>query len=301
MAAERHAEEHPDDVALLDVLAGRQDAAAGAHAGACPRCTARLRLWREVRTAVRATAPMPVALPASVLAGALTRLDAVPAAEPVRAHRGLGWGWQLLRAQVPLVTRSLAAATALMLLLGVIVVRGSGAGRGGEALSLLAPLAAALGLALIHGREVDPPLEITAALGTSVRTVLLARLVLVCGYDLLLGMAVTGVTVAASAASGGFGTLVGEWLGPMFLLASLSLLVAVCTRPAIGIGVALALWALRVLADIRLTGVAGDRLGAARLQAIRAVWSTTLPILVVAAVLLALAIVVAPRRLRFAA
>lgn len=290
---------HLDDLQLLAVAVGRADAASRRHSMACRTCAARVQGWAVIQRGAVAIGGVEADVPTAVLVGALARITAI-SGRPTRvpARRGMRWGWQLMRAQVPLVRRSLGAATTLMLLLGVIVLLSRSGGRGGELLSLVAPVAAAVGLSLISGPEIDPSLELTVSTGTSPRVVLLARLVLVFGYDLVLGLAATGLTLLSTTGPA-FSALVLGWLGPMLLLSSLSFALAVLTRPAVGLGVALALWAARVLAGAGDgTLVRSGVLSTDQIHAIREAWVTSVPLVLAAAVVLAFTLCVVPRRLR---
>lgn len=294
------ADAHLDDEQLLAVVLERGDPATREHAHDCPACSALVTGWATIRAGVMVTdAVLERPVQPAVLAGALTRIAATPRRRPLPVRRRARWGWLLLRGQVPLVRRSLAAATALMLLLGIVVLASRPLGRGGEVLSLLAPLAAALGLTLVNGPEIDPPAELTATTGTSLRLVLLARLVLVFGYDLALGLAATALTLVCTT-SLGLSTLVLSWFGPMLLLSSVSFALAVLTRPAVGVTVALAAWALRLLAGAGPVVRAG-LLSAGQTQAIRDAWMTSLPIVLAAVAILAVTLAAAPRWLRLPA
>jgi hypothetical protein len=78
---------------------------------------------------------------------------------------------------------------------------------------------------------------------------LLIRITLVFGYDVVLALAASAaLALAGAAGTASLNTLVGAWLGPMALLSSLSLLVAVRFGPDVALGAAVGLWAVRVLA-----------------------------------------------------
>lgn len=290
---------HLDDLQLLAVVSGRADNATRRHSLDCATCATRARGWATIAQGASTASAAGAAVPARVLEGALDRIAATPVRRaPLPVRRGMRWGWQLLRAQVPLVRRSMAAATALMLLLGVVVLLSRSAGRSGDVLSLMAPIAAAVGLSLIYGPEIDPPLELAVSTGTSPRLVLMARLVLVFGYDMALGVAATLLTLLCTTSTGFFALLLG-WLGPMLLLSSLSFALAVLTRPAIGLSVALGLWALRLLAGAgNTTIVRSGVLSTEQVQAIREAWTTSLPLVLAAAVVLAFTVTVVPHRLQ---
>lgn len=157
---------------------------------------------------------------------------------------------ELTRAQIPTVNRHLWPASAVVLGIGfaitLFVPRGGG---GSGAFAALTPLIAAAGLAFIYGPENDPPLEIALATPTSPRVVLLARLVLVCGYDLLLAMASSLALATFGQAREGLQAVILMWLGPMLLLSAVSLAVAVRFGTAASLGTGLTLWVLHLATD----------------------------------------------------
>lgn len=299
---------HLDEQQLVTVMLGAATPSVRAHVHNCPTCRRDVAVWSTIRSGtVVASSSAEAPLPDWVLLGALERVAAEPSPAPVLAaalaRRRARWCWRLLCGQIRLVRRSIAAASALMLLLGVVVVINRSVGHGAVMLSVLAPLAAAVGLTLIYGPEIDPASELTATTGTSPRMVLLARLVLVCGYDFGLATAATVLAVALGE-PGGFVALVGDWFGPMLALAALSLALAVLLRPGVGVAVALGLWALRLMAGFGsgTVSVQGLRLlSAGQAQAVRSAWTTSAPILIAAVALVTVAVVAAPRRLRLAA
>ena len=149
-------------------------------------------------------------------------------------------------------------------------------------LSLVAPLLAVAGVAAVYGPESDPAFEVLAITPTSPRLVLLVRVTLVFGYDLVLSLAasVLAPLVAPDVRLVG---LVAAWLGPMTLLLAVSLVLAMWIGPGWSMAVAGALWALRVV-TVSIPGLAEGWLGAG----MRLVWATS-PSTVAAAVLLVLA------------
>jgi hypothetical protein len=288
---------------------GRGGVAERDHARLCPTCRPRVAEWSAVRAAAvvaaaRPARPVPATLVGEVLAAARRPAAVRPA--PVRARSAgtapaprLAWAGRLLAAQVPLLRRSLVAAGGLMFLLGGLVVAAGRSGGGAGLLAAVAPAAAAVGLALLHGPEVDPATELAAASGTSPRVVLLARLVLVLAVDLALALAATAVARLGSAGVG-FGALVTSWFGPLLLLSALSLALAVLTRPAIGMAAALALWLLRLSASVNDPVFGRLPLLSDHLDGFGRAWNTSLPTVGAAVALVALTLAVAPRRMRFA-
>ena len=249
-----------------------------AHLAECPRCRADLAAWQVIADAAAPAGAAPD--PARVVRAALTRSAMEGPAglsrhgHPKRRLRHLA---ALVVAEARLIRPAVPVASALVMALGVaIVLLPATTGGAALVLSLLAPIVAAAGVA---GTYRSGP-ELVAATPTSGRLLLLIRLALVFGFDLVLG-------VAASAALGttGLHALVGAWLGPMALLSAISLLVAVRFGPDVALGAAVALWTVRVLA----VG------GGWSVPFVVAAWSTNVPVLAVSAAATVLAVVLAGR------
>lgn len=228
-------------------LPSGQRPAVAAHLEACPECRADLALWTAVGEEVmaedrRLPAPQP-----GVLLGALdqVRRERQRVSTPVRL-------WQLLRAQALLVRGEIWPASAVIIaagcLLGLSVPQD-----GPNLLAVVAPLVAAAGVAMIYGPENDPALELALATPTSPRQVLLARLVLVYGYDLALALAGSAVLAAIGGPGYVLTELVLSWLGPMTLLSALALSLSVWMGAANGATIAFLLWLGRWLLPQPLT------------------------------------------------
>lgn len=95
-------------------------------------------------------------------------------------------------------------------------------------LVLVAPMVTAIGVAFIYGPEVDPALEIELATPVAPRLLLLARLALVFGFNLILGLAAS-VILSLVNAELAFWPLVSTWLAPMTFLSALAFLLTVFT------------------------------------------------------------------------
>lgn len=275
-----------------------------AHLADCARCRADLAAWQAIATAVvpattadRGADPPPD--PAQLVRAVLTRSAFADAGfgEPgiggstARPPKHLRYLAALVRAEARLIRLAVPVASALVMALGVAVVLVPGATGGGtgDLLALIAPIVAAAGVAGAYRSRHDPAAELVAATPTSGRLLLLVRLTLVFGYDLTLALVASAVLTAAhttdQVGSGGaaaneatMNALIATWLGPMALLSSLSLLVAVRFGPDVALGTAVGLWALRVLA-----GGVFARDGWPT-QLIVAVWSTNAAVLVASAV-----------------
>ncbi|HYK97260.1 MAG TPA: hypothetical protein VEU77_02590 [Candidatus Acidoferrales bacterium] len=153
--------------------------------------------------------------------------------------------YDLVYAQVPVVNRSIWSASAVVMGLGcAVTLFGASAGAGG-AFGAVTPLIAAAGLAFLYG-EHDPSLEVALATPTSPRAILLARLALVCGYDLLLALVASLVLEGVGDPAGGLEAVIAVWLGPMLLLSSIALAVAVRFGSVASLAVAGTLWILNL-------------------------------------------------------
>lgn len=220
-------------------LSPAQRTAVARHLAACAECRAELALWAAVDEQVTEEnrtlpAPSPAVL-SSTLAQVRTQRSRVSA--PTRL-------WQLLWSQLPLLRKEIWPASAIVMLAGALLSLSAG-GDGTPILTLMAPLVAAAGVAMIYGPENDPGLELALATPTSPRQVLLARLVLVFGYDLALAVAGSVSLIALGASTYGLGELVLSWLGPMTLLSTLALTLSLWIGAGNGATVAFLLWLAR--------------------------------------------------------
>lgn len=143
---------------------------------------------------------------------------------PARALRRL---WLVFRAQIPLIYKSIWIASALVclfsLILTVSMAQRSAETKGtiADIMVLFIAVVGAVGGAFLYGSSVDPGFELTIATPTSVRLVMLCRMVIVLGYNMLLALVASAVFAALY--GGGLWGFVQLWLGPMIFLASLCL------------------------------------------------------------------------------
>jgi hypothetical protein len=200
-----------------------------AHLQACADCSRTAAGLKALAAglAVRAPAPAP-------------ELKQLPARRPQPSFNWQ-WGFNLLRIQARVVRGEIWPASALIMALGLVVTL---VAADTLPLVLVAPVIAAVGVAFIYGPTVDPALEIELATPTSPRSVLLARLALVFGYDLVLGL-LGSLLLALLATDVSLWPLVMSWLAPMAFLSSLALLLAVLSVDSgLGALVSLVLWVL---------------------------------------------------------
>lgn len=259
------------------------------HLASCPACREELAFWCEARAVVVAENRALPAPPPTLLEGALTRIRQARVSPLQRA-------WALLWSQAPLVRREIWPSSALVMAIGCVVALIAGS-RGAALIEALAPVVAAAGLALIFGPENDPGLELALSTPTSPRQVLLARLVLIYGYNLLLALAAT-LALAITLRPGPLGALILGWLAPMTFLSTLALVLSLCIGANHAITAALGLWLARGLAGgIRVD--MSSRLGAAFAEALGAyaqVWHSPALLFGLAAALVAAAIWLAGRQ-----
>jgi hypothetical protein len=288
---------HPVDL-LAEYAAGTLDKAdhdaVRGHLGGCPDCAGTVTAWRATAHAVTSDLPEP---PGPDLVTAVLRRSALaPSPRPV-ARPAWRMAPLLLLAQSRLVGRSVWIASALVMALGALLTLVSvNTGWAPTILALVAPIVAAGGVAGLYSPARDPGYEVVASTPAPPRLILLARLTLVVGYDVVLALLASAALVLFGGETGGLLHLVGAWLGPLALLAGLSLVLGVRFGPDIATAGALVLWALRLLDGSELaTGlrvVTGP---------VTALW-TTGPLTVAAAAVLVLAgLLLAGREERFPA
>jgi len=275
-----------------------------AHLADCPRCRADLAAWQVIADAATpvgaasAAAPDPDRMVRAVLTRSAIEgpIGVPPAGRPARRLRHLA---ALVVAEARLIRPAVPVASALVMALGVAIVllgaAAGGAGIGaGLVLALLAPIVAAAGVAGTYRSRRDPAGELVAATPASGRLLLLVRITVVFGYDLALAVAASAVlTATGPAGTASLNALVTAWLGPMALLCSLGLLIAVRFGPDVALGATAGLWAVRVLADNVLVGGVLDHDWPARF--IVAAWSTNVPVLAASATIAVAAVAMAER------
>jgi hypothetical protein len=162
----------------------------------------------------------------------IERLMHVPMVSPVPVRpplkMSLLWIGLIFRSQVRLINVLSWAASAILLALGTLVTFLSFQTPNGTTLPiiLVAPVVAAVGVAFLYGEDVDPPLEVQMTTPVSPRVILLARLALLYGFNLVLAMACS-ILLAATQAQISLAPLVLSWLAPMTFLSALAFLLSV--------------------------------------------------------------------------
>lgn len=208
-----------------------------AHLPVCADCQADLQLWQAVSGEIGRTNRALVAPPD------LAELALEQTHAPNRLTVAGLRAWQLLHAQAFLVQREMWPAAALVMLMGVGVAL---IAERASVLYFLAPLMAASTLAMLHGPENDPALELSLATQTSPWKILLARLSLVSGYNLLLCLAASLIMLFILP-PGLLGTLILGWLGPLTFLSALALLLSIWLGTSQAITITYSLWLLQYI------------------------------------------------------
>jgi hypothetical protein len=270
------------------------------HLATCAACRGELEAWRAVADATRLASSVESVPSMILLQDVWAALDA---GEPAPAgvttspdvwawlQSRVGHSWHVLRGQVPLVRRSIWAASAATMALGVLVaVLASGRHTSDLILSLFVPAIAGVGMAFLYGPENDPGLELALATPTSPRIVLVSRLLLVLGYDLALALGASGVVVLAH--GGDVLAATPLWLGPMLLLAGISLLLSLLLSAIAAVASALGLFVVDLVTRSNVAG----RSATGPLSSIASLWQTNPAILLLALVLLMLAVLYVPRQ-----
>lgn len=265
------------------------------HTMACPTCASELASWEAVRGASQILwdrIPVPST---RILERAYETIEDEEAAKRERGSAGsdLKLVWQILVKQLPLVRKSLWVASALTMSLGfVVAMMTSGSILGGHVVAALTPLVAAAGVAFLYGPENDAPLEVTLSTPTSPRVILLARLTLVFGYDLILAVTADASLIAAKGGTK-LWPLISLWLGPMLFLSALALTMSLLLTPSIAIACAMSLWTAKLVA----TSETGAMMGLSRAsETVTALWQSNAALTLLAVVLLASTLVYLPQQ-----
>ncbi|HXR66507.1 MAG TPA: zf-HC2 domain-containing protein [Ktedonobacteraceae bacterium] len=232
------------------------------HLLSCASCRLELLTWEALKDSARqvyAETPLPSPqLMEQVWSRiASEEMQTVGNWSPTRLLRR---GWQVFRAQIPLIHKSLWIASALVCLFGLVLVLAMAhdtvghARWAGNLLVLFIVVAGASGSAFIYGSAVDPGFELAIATPTSVRLVMICRMIIVLGYNFLLGMLASAVFAAVY--GGGLWGMVQLWLGPLLFLSSL------CLAISLFVSSAFALICTAVIEMLQaFPATLGDRLG----------------------------------------
>lgn len=266
-----------------------------AHLETCASCSARVRGMGRLASTLRAAEPevRPPSFDA-LIAPALTTERAAPSQETTSHTSSLSAldaarvATTLVWRQLRLVPTSLWPLTAAGLALLFVLVwkvpdPAIGAVLFGPGATLVTMAAA---LAACSSRR-DPGAELFHAMRVPPAVVWLARLTLVMGIVLATSVAVSVAATAVSGDAQSTATLIGSWLGPAVLGAGLIVFGTVWRSPAVGAALGTGSWLMSVVGSHGAPLL--EPLPSRVRDTIVALWSTTPPGLVIAALLLAAA------------
>lgn len=159
---------------------------------------------------------------------------------------GEWWPLLLVRSQVRVVRGEIWWASALVMVLGLVVTLTT-PDANMLPITVIAPLVAAVGVALLYDTDIQEVLELENSTRASVRLLLLARLMLVFGFDLVLALSASMV-LALVQAEISLWPLVLSWLAPMAFLSGLAFLLSVAlVDPVAGSLFSLGIWGMHLL------------------------------------------------------
>ncbi|MCB9451573.1 MAG: hypothetical protein H6672_09040 [Anaerolineaceae bacterium] len=178
-----------------------------------------------------------------------TLLPELPPQESRRERVLSWWPLLLLRAQLRVVRGEIWWSTALVMLLGVVVTLATydPASPGLLPFTVLSPIMAAVGVALLYDSDIQLVLELESTTPVSTRLLLLARLTLVFGFNLFLG-SVGSVALALFQSDLSLWPLILSWLAPMTFLSCFAFFLSVLTEDTfVGMVAGLFVWGLHVV------------------------------------------------------
>jgi Putative zinc-finger len=202
------------------------------HLLSCASCRLELATWealKDTTTQIYASTPLPSPLLMDQVWAKIADTETQTARRwsPARLLRR---GWLVFRAQVPLIHKSLWIVSALVCLFGLASIlmmapyTPAHKHWAGNLLVLFIVVVGASGSAFIYGSAIDPGFELSIATPTSVRFVMICRMVIVLGYNFLLGLLASALF--ATVYGGGFLGMVQLWVGPLLFLSSLCLAIS---------------------------------------------------------------------------
>lgn len=163
-------------------------------------------------------------------------------------HFDSRWAWLTLRSQLRVISKELWAASALVILIGTLVsfVAYQPEKDTFAPLVIFAPVVTAIGVALLYDAEYELCLEIEDATPAGVMLLLLARLLLIFGFNLAFTLC-GSVLLSLVRAEISLGGLILAWLLPMTFLSALAFLMSVALRStALSVTTSMVIWSVHV-------------------------------------------------------
>ena len=203
-----------------------------AHLGTCDVCREELAFWQDLSNEIT-DANEQISAPPELIEQALCDINS---SKPNR--RIFLKAFNILRSQIQLVKREIWPASAAVIGLGLTTALIADQA---SILTFIAPLVAAASLATIYGVENDIASELTLATPTSPWKILLARLALVSGYNLILSL-LASLVLSSVIPTEFMGTLVLSWLGPLTFLSALALVLSLVIGTGNAVIITYAAW-----------------------------------------------------------
>lgn len=233
----------PSNAALVD-----------SHLLHCNSCQVELLNWEAIKDTVQsaiASEPLPST---NILDQVWVKIDSPSKAVhtfPQFMHQALPLSWLVFTHQIRLIHKSIWVASTLVGLfccsLAFIMSRyvQIHIQNVTSILVLFTAVVASSGAAFLYGTENDAGFEITLATPTSMRIIMLCRVVLVIGYNFI--FAAIASFIIALVHGGGIWEIMQLWLGPMLLLSSLSVSLSLLIGSAFAVAISLMLEALQAV------------------------------------------------------
>ena len=158
------------------------------------------------------------------------------------------WLWLLCQSQLRVVRQAIWVASAIVMIIGAAIslIWQNGTMGNGLPLILLAPVVAAIGIASLYGSD-DCVWELEMTTAVPPRLLLLTRLILVFGFDLLLTL-LASLTLSLILPEVTLWSLITTWLAPMTFLTTIAFLITILSGAAeIGIIVSMTLWVIQII------------------------------------------------------
>lgn len=209
------------------------------HLLSCASCRRELTTWEALKDSAKqvyASTPLPSPQLMEQVWTKIAVLEEVQTVQRWSLARLLRRGWLVFRSQFPLIHKSLWIASALVCLFGLVLILAMPLHTlvqkqwAGNLLVLFIVVVGASGCAFIYGSAVDPGFELAITTPTSVRFMTICRMLIVLGYNFLLGMLASAVFAAIC--GGGLWGMVQLWLGPLLFLSSLCLVISLFVSSA---------------------------------------------------------------------
>lgn len=220
----------------------------------CKSCQTELKNWETIRETVQfaiASQPLPSI---SILDQALLKIDTV--SNEFQMHRPFNLYtfahvWLVFTRQIRIIHKSIWLASTLVGIfccsLAFIFSRQAQNHLHSvtSILVLFTAVVASSSVAFLYGTENDAGFEITLATPTTIRLVMLSRVVLVIGYNFI--FAAIASFIIALVHGGGIWEILQLWLGPMLLLSSISVSLSLLVGSVFAVAVSLILEAIQAI------------------------------------------------------